>query len=142
MNSGSATFTFLDHTADLGIMVRGPDLRSLFENAAHSMMQIMIQDRPAGKSRALKLSVTGEDHADLMVRWLGEILYLFQGEGEIVTLAEIISITQSHICAVVETVPFDPKQREVLVEIKAVTYHRIEVVCENGGWKATIVFDL
>ena len=142
MDSSSTTFTFLDHTADLGIMVTGSDLRDLFEKAAHSMMQIMIEKRPAGKTSSLQLSVSGEDYADLMVRWLGEILYFFQGEGKVVTCTEIIFITQSHINATLQTVPFNPKQHEVLAEIKAVTYHRIEVVCENGRWKATIIFDL
>jgi len=106
------------------------------------MMQIMIEERPAGKTSSLQLSVNGEDYADLMVRWLGEILYLFQGEGKVVTCTKISSITQSHINSTLQTVPFNPKQHEVLAEIKAVTYHRIEVVCENGRWKAIIIFDL
>jgi len=142
MNLHSAAFTFLDHTADLGIMVTGLDLRDLFEKAAHSMMQIMIEGQPTGKTSSLQLSVSGEDYADLMVRWLGEILYLFQGEDKIVICTEISSITKSHINATLQTVPFNPKQHEVLAEIKAVTYHLIEVVCENGCWKATIIFDL
>ena len=142
MDSNSATFTLLDHTADLGIMVTGSNLSDLFEKAAHSMMQIMIQERPAGKTRSLQLSVSGQDHADLMVRWLGEILYLFQGEDKIITSAEISSISKSRINATLQTVPFNPKQHEVLAEIKAVTYHRIEVICEKGCWKATIIFDL
>lgn len=141
-STSSTTFTFLDHTADLGIMVTGLDLRNLFEKAVHSMMQIMIEERPAGKTSSLQLSVSGEDYADLMVRWLGEILYLLQGEGKVVTCTEISSITQTHINATLQTVPFNPKQHEVLTEIKAVTYHRIEVVSENDRWKATIIFDL
>jgi SHS2 domain-containing protein len=132
----------MDHTADLGIMVTGSDLRDLFEKAAHSMMQIMIEERPTGKTRSHQLSVSGEDYADIMVRWLGEILYLFQGEGRVATCIEISSITRSHINSTLQTVPFNPKQHEVLAEIKAVTYHQIEVVCENGHWKATIIFDL
>jgi len=142
MDSRSTLFTFVDHTADLGITVTGLDPKDLFEKAAHSMMRIMIEERPSGKTSSLQLSVSGEDYADLMVRWLGEILYLFQGEGKVVTCIEICSITQSHINATLQTVPFNPKQHEVSAEIKAVTYHRIEVVCENGRWKATIIFDL
>ena len=142
MDSSNTTFILLEHTADLGIMVTGSDLRDLFENAAHSMMQIMIEGRPAGKTGSLQLSVSGEDHEDLMVRWLGEILYLFQGEGTLVTCTEINSITQTHIHATLQAVPYNPEQHEILTEIKAVTYHRIQVVPENGRWKATIIFDL
>jgi SHS2 domain-containing protein len=40
------------------------------------------------------------------------------------------------------TVPFNPTLHEVVTEIKAVTYHRIEVVREKDGWQATVIFDL
>jgi SHS2 domain-containing protein len=142
MDSSSTIFTLLDHTADLGIMVTGSDLRDLFEKAAHSMMEIMIEGQLAGKTSSLQLSVGGSDYADLLVRWLSEILYLFQGEGKVVTCTEINTITQTNIDATLQTVSFSPEQHEVLTEIKAVTYHRIEVACENGRWKATIIFDL
>ena len=38
-------FTILDHTADLGMCVRAPDLKTLFEDAAIAMMMIMIEKR-------------------------------------------------------------------------------------------------
>jgi len=41
MDSKKPDFTLFDHTADLGIIVRGRNLRTLFEVAARSMMYIM-----------------------------------------------------------------------------------------------------
>ena len=142
MNSNSEPFTFLDHTADLGIMVTGSDLRDLFEKAAKSMIQIMLREIPAVKTSPLQLSVSGEDHADLMVRWLGEILYLFEGEGKVVVRTEIGSITKFHLDATLQVASFNPDQYEVSVEIKAVTYHQIEVAREKGLWHARVIFDL
>jgi len=142
MGSTDTTFTLLDHTADLGIVVTGADLRDLFEKAALSMMKIMIRKGPAGETASIRFSVSGEDYADLMVRWLGEILYLFEGEGLVMTHAKIDSISGFHIEATLKTVPFNPEEDEVLTEIKAVTYHRIQVVEKNGGWKTTVIFDL
>ncbi|MBC8418449.1 MAG: archease [Desulfobacterales bacterium] len=143
MNSNNtALFTFLDHTADLGITVTGSSLRDLFEKAAQSMMQIMIKGTPGGKTTPLHLSVSGKDHADLMVRWLGEILYLFEGESKVVCCTEIDSVTKSHLKATLQIAPFNPKKHEVLAEIKAVTYHQIEVIRRRGHWQARIIFDL
>lgn len=142
MDSHEPYFTLLDHTADLGIIVRGTDLTNLFEGAAQSMMQIMVRAKPAKKSKALKLTVSGEDLPDLMVRWLGEILYLLEGENEVVTAIHIDSISSSHLDAVLETVPFDLDLHEMLCEIKAVTYHQIEVAQKNNHWEARIIFDL
>jgi SHS2 domain-containing protein len=142
MDSHKPNFTLLDHTADLGIIVSGKDLTNLFEGAAQSMIQIMVRAKPAKKTKALKLTVSGEDLADLMVRWLGEILYLFEGENEVVTAVHIDSISPSHLDASLETVPFDLDLHEMLCEIKAVTYHQIEVAEKNNHWEARIIFDL
>jgi SHS2 domain-containing protein len=38
--------------------------------------------------------------------------------------------------------PFQEGVHVIKTEVKAVTYHRIEVRKENGGWRAQIIFDL
>jgi len=142
MTSNRAHFTLLDHTADMGIKVTGPTFGGLFENAAQSLMQVMIKERPAAKTSILRLSVRGEDLSDLMVRWLGEILYLFEGDSKVVMDIDIDSITETRLEATLHVAPFNPKQHEVVTEIKAVTYHQIEVARKGHGWQATVIFDL
>ena len=142
MDSKKPNFTILDHTADLGIKVTGRDLRTLFEVAAKSMMYIMVKGKPADTTKTFNLSVEGLDLADLMVRWLGEILYLFEGEHELVTGVEITSVSHSHLDATLETVFFDTNLHEILCEIKAVTFHQIEVVKKDDHWETRIIFDL
>jgi len=142
IDSKKPDFTLLDHTADLGIIVRGRNLKTLFEVAARSMMYIMVKGKPADTTRTFNLSVEGYDLADLMVRWLGEILYLFEGEHELVTGVEITSVSQSHLDATLETVSFDTNLHEILCEIKAVTFHQIEVVKKDDHWETRIIFDL
>ena len=142
MDADKPEFIILDHTADLGIMVHGTDIKNLFERAALAMIQIMVMSRPAGKTKSIKLSLDGQDLAELMVRWLGEILYLFEGEKELVTGIGIDSISPSHLDATLESVSFDPDLHEILREIKAVTYHQIEVAKKDACWEARIFFDL
>jgi SHS2 domain-containing protein len=77
-----------------------------------------------------------------MVRWLGEILYLFEGEHELVTGVEITSVSHSRLDATLETVFFDTNLHEILCEIKAVTFHQIEVVQKDDQWETRIIFDL
>ena len=142
MDSNKPDFTIVDHTADLGIIVRGRDLKTLFETAAKSMMYIMVKTKPVEKTEVIKLSVEGYDLADLMVRWLGEILYLFEGEHELVTGVEITNISHSHLDAILETVSFDTNLHEILCEIKAITFHQIEVVKKDEHWETKVIFDL
>ncbi|MBW1774450.1 MAG: archease, partial [Deltaproteobacteria bacterium] len=80
--------------------------------------------------------------ADLMVRWLGEILYLFEGEREILSDLDIDSISPTRLDVTLKTVPFNPDIHEILCEIKAVTYHQIQVAQKGDQWRARIFFDL
>ncbi|MCP4665930.1 MAG: archease [Deltaproteobacteria bacterium] len=142
MDSDKPHFSLLDHTADLGMQVHGPDLVTLFEEAARSIICIMIGAPRVGKTDTMKLHVDAQDLPDLMVRWLGEILYLLQGEKKVVTHVKIDSLSPVHLVATLKTVPFDPNRHEIIREIKAVTYHQIDVAQKNDQWEARVIFDL
>ena len=136
------TFEIIDHTADLGIVVAGTTLKELFQNASNAMMQIMLKQGPEETGEPINISVQGADLPDLMVRWLGEILYIFQGENRLVTQTKISEITPNHLDAQIKTIPFSSTKHEILTEIKAVTYHQIEVIRKGRLWNARIIFDL
>lgn len=142
MTTKRVHYTVLDHTADMGIRVTGRTLEDLFQNAGQSLMQILINKRPAGETSVVRLSIEGEDLSDLMVRWLGEILYLFQGEGRVVMDIHVDAVTPTRIDAGLHTLPFDQTRHEVVTEIKAVTYHQIDVARKRGRWQATVIFDV
>jgi len=142
MTITTPNYTLLDHTADLGITIRGANLIDLFESAGNALIHVMLGDNPRGKTRSMKISVSGDDLADLMVRWLGEILYFFEGDDLVVTSINIDSLTSSQLEATLETVPYDPEIHEILNEIKAVTYHQIEVTNKGDIWEARVIFDL
>lgn len=135
-------YTLLDHTADLGIKVRGTDLKGLFETAAAVLIHLMVKGQSLSTPTSMKISLSGEDLADLMVRWLGEVLYLFEGENLVVTSTHMDALSSSHLEATLEAVPFEPEIHEILSEIKAVTYHQIEVTEKGHGWEARVIFDM
>jgi SHS2 domain-containing protein len=142
MDNDKLDFSVLDHTADLRIRIRGKDLRDLFEKAAKSMTHVMVKGVSSENADTLELSVQGTDLSDLMVRWLGEILYLFEGEHQVVTAVKINAISPTYLDATLKTVPFDLNLYEVLCEVKAVTYHQIEVVQEDDRWETRVTLDL
>lgn len=134
-------YALLDHTADMGINVRGEDLKGLFEAAAKALMHLMIRGNSLAKTSDMNITVSGQDLPDLLVRWLGEILYLFEGEGLVVTYIHIDFLSVSRLDASLKTVPFDPTVHEILSEIKAVTYHQAQVIEKRSFWEAQVIFD-
>ncbi len=134
-------FTFLDHTADMGIIVRHKDLKGLFEVAAAAMMYIMVRPKRSVETNQKDLFISGEDLPDLMIRWLGEILYLFDADREVVTDARILNLSERGLEARISCSPLDPADFEVLCEIKAVTYHQPHVGKKDHHWEARVIFD-
>jgi SHS2 domain-containing protein len=135
-------YLLLDHTADMGMEITGSDPVDLFTKAGRALIHIMLGDIHSKSSATMKISLTGDDLSDLMVRWLTEILYQFEGERLITTDITIDHMSSATLKASLAIIPFDPSQNEVLREIKAVTYHQIEVTRQDGIWKARVIFDL
>ena len=135
-------YTILDHTADLGVSITGSGLIDLFENAGRTLLHLMFRVRPDKKADLVQISISGNDLADLMNKWLSEILYLYAGENLVVTGTNIDSLSPISLIATLKTSPFNPKFHKIIREIKAVTYHQIAVTNENDIWTARVIFDL
>jgi len=142
MGSNSFTYQIIDHTADLGIIVKGTDEKNLFIRAAQAMTDLMVKGDISKKIIIKDVLVEGEDFPDLMVRWLGEILYLFDGENLILNSIKIKSISPTKLKSTLTLSSFDPEHHQVKREIKAVTYHQISVDKVNDGWQARVIFDI
>ena len=142
-NKESMTYRLIDHTADFGIHVVGSDLKALFENAADAMFDLIVDRRKALGAQNREIEIGGEDWPDLMVNWLRELLYLWNGNGLIVKRTDIVSISEYNISAIAKVDPYDPSLHDINEEIKAVTYHQISVRPKGDqGWESTIIFDV
>lgn len=126
----------------MGMLVSSSDLQGLYEKAAAAMMDIIFEKPPSGNGRKINVSLEGSDLTDLLIRWLGEILYLFQGERLIATGVKVDKLSSTMLQATVTVVAFDPFIHEIRHEIKAVTYHQSLVSSDVEGWQARVIFDL
>ena len=135
-------YQIIDHTADLGIIVKGADLKDLFIRAAYAMMDLMVEGDIGEKGVRRELAIQGDDLPDLMVRWLGEVLYLFEAENLLVAKIEITSLSERRLESALTLVHFRRGHHQITREIKAVTYHQISVERKDGGWEARVIFDI
>ncbi len=135
-------YKIIDHTADFGVQVFGKDRLELFNNAAFALFDL-ITDVSSIKSRKEKsVVVDGKDWPDLMVNWLRELLYLWSGEELLVGAVRIQKIEPHEIIADLFCEPYDPSRHPIKIEIKAVTYHQIEVAQTSHGWEARFIVDV
>ena len=106
------------------------------------MTDLMVEGDISKETVIKDVVIEGEDFPDLMVRWLGEILYLFDGENLIVNSITIKSISPTKLKSTLTLTSFETEHHQVKREIKAVTYHQISVDKVNDGWQARIIFDI
>lgn len=130
-------YTLIDHTADLGMRVSAPTVIALFEEAALALVDIMGGRSSLGTTR-LTVEVQGIDRVDLLVRWLQEILYLVEVRGLRIRGFEILDLTDTELRARAEgAYTGEPLEAEV----KAVTYHNLQIREIDNAWAATIILD-
>lgn len=89
-----------------------------------------------------RIELNGECLERLLVDWLGELLYLHEVDHLLFKEFRIESVGEQGLKAVAKGEPFREGFHSIKTEIKAVTYHQIQVKQEDGGWRARVIFDL
>jgi SHS2 domain-containing protein len=135
-------FEILDHTADIGLIVHGENLKALFENAGEAFFHLITDLRKVRRRIERRINIGGESLDRLMVDWLSELLYLHDVESLLFKRFKVESVGEDGLKAIVKGEPFQEGVHVIKTEVKAVTYHRIEVRQEKGRWRAQIIFDL
>lgn len=132
----------IDHTADLGIRVFGADAKDLFANAAFALFDLITDIDALKGLNEYKVHITGDDWPDTMVNWLRELLYLWTCKEMLVKATAIFYLTEHEVTARVNFDLFDPDLHKIKNEIKAVTYHQLQVESTPLGWESKIIFDV
>jgi SHS2 domain-containing protein len=136
------TYRRMDPTADCGIQVFGKDLKALFENAGLALFDLIADISLVKSGFEYPIQVSGSDWQDLMVNWLRELLYFWTGKDLLVKEIEVTEILEFQLSARIRVDTFNAAQHRLNHEIKAVTYHRIQVTPSPTGWEATVIFDV
>ena len=135
-------YRLIDHTADFGVQVFGADAKELFSNAALAMFDLITEVESLKELNSMDISISGEDWPDLMINWLRELLFLWNGKELLVKKADITTLSENNLSAKVYFDPYDPDRHVINIEVKAVTYHQIQVTSGSSGWEARVIFDV
>lgn len=137
----------LDHTADVGLVIDGPDLPALFTRAALGM-EWLLGENPAtvtraGRARArageVDMTLYAPELPVLLADWLRELLFLRQVRWRRFESARFQGLSGTALLARVRLVPAGEPVRE----IKGVTYHGLEAGrAPGGGWRARVIMDV
>ncbi len=131
-------YELIPHTADLRILVHGKSLKELFENALHGMFEAKGA-RPTNqicKNRPIRAD--GPTTEDLLVDFLSDALAMSDTNNEVYERIEWKSFSETEAQAVLS----GRKVSRFDLDIKAVTYHDLEITEDKDGFHVDIVFDI
>ncbi|NVL90472.1 MAG: archease [Desulfobacterales bacterium] len=138
----SKKYEFIEHTADLGFKAYGAGLEELFAHAAEALFETLVSLESIKEREERSIEVEADALDDLMVSWLGELLYLYDTEGLLFKGFQVKQIENNRLEANVRGEILDLARHEIKTEIKAVTYHQLYVKKIGGTWEARVIFDI
>ena len=135
-------YELIDHTADVGIKAYGKTLAEAFENAAKAMFNIITDSSEIESVGQYNIVLEAPDLNQLLVDWLSELLFLNTARNQVFGFFKIqLDEKNKKLTATVFGEKFDLSKHKIGSEIKAVTYHMLEVK-DKKPYHVQVLFDI
>src|SRR5688572_31881301 len=128
--------------SELAVRITGGSQADLFANSAFALFDVMAHVDKVEIKERLTLEVEGADRDDLMVNWMRELLYLYQGSGYLLKEFHIQEAKDTSVKAEVFGEKIDPDRHEIKKEILAVAYHQSRMQKTGDQWTAQVIFEI
>jgi len=135
-------FDVVEHTADIGVVAYGADMREAFANAAYGMFSLMADLKQVGEETSRYIEAEAGDRESLVVSWLNELLYMFDVERIIFKRFDILELTNTRLKADAYGEKADASRHDLRGGVKAATYHMLKVSKDRGRWSVRVIFDV
>ena len=133
----NAGYREIEHTADWELHVWAPDLASLLKNAAQGMYVLSDTELAVAPHMMRTFEIPYLDRESLVVDFLSELLYFGEDEGLAFDRYRFVCEGSS-----LKVEAYGAPIQKQAKEIKAVTYHRMQVRETEVGLEVNIVFDV
>ncbi|MCC6224336.1 MAG: archease [Thermoleophilia bacterium] len=131
-----------EHQADVGLVVHAPDGASLFVEAGLALLSLLCDPDAVRERASYDIAVSAPDEEELLVAWLNELLFLFEGRGVVWRRIELRTWSPTALRATLHGEPVDPGRHAIAGGVKAATYHGLAVVSDPSGWQARVILDV
>lgn len=139
------TYNFIDHTADIALEIKGNSIEELFMAAAFGWKEA-VSDSKVSSKEELSFALEEDSLEELLVRFLDELNFLFETKKLLMAEVEEIVIKKDENLFKLHSKIFgevpDESKHQLKAEIKAVTFHQMDIRQEGMDFRTRIVFDI
>jgi SHS2 domain-containing protein len=130
---------------DAVIEASGTTLEEAFENAAKGLGDTMIDLKTVRPEKEIRIHAKGHDLYSLLFNWLDKVMLLLVADG--IALSQFSVKIHQHnngysLEGTTKGEPLDLDRHHYKVEIKAVTYHEMEIKEGKGMITVRFLLDL
>ena len=137
LDEPSGGFCEREHIADWELEAWATDLSGLLEQAARGMYTLSGTRLAEYPRIDRSVEITASDAESLLVKFLQELLYFGEKDGVGFDRFSIM-VSELHLQATLEGAAISSQDKE----IKAVTYHKLQIRQTSNGLIVNIVFDV
>jgi SHS2 domain-containing protein len=135
-------FELLDiATADMAFAAYGKTLGEMFENAGLALSSIMFELDNVEPKTEEEIVVSADEDVVLLQKFLHELLFIFDTEHLIFSGFKV-ETDGKQLTAKCRGEKYDASRHKFNIDVKAVTYHKMEIKKDGELWKCTVVVDV
>jgi SHS2 domain-containing protein len=142
----SVGYRILPHTTDAYIEAYGATLEEAFAQAGLALFNTMCNADSIEKSTSENIQVKAENEQTLLYNWLENLLLKFELESKVYSDFNVIRINHRGgglvLDALISGEVYDKNKHGAKVEVKAVTFHRMEIIRDSSGVLLRFILDL
>lgn len=147
---GHMRYKFIEDsaTADVAFEAEGKTLEELMEACALATTNVMVRSLDSIEPHvSLEIKVSSDSEEGLLYKFLEEIIFLKDAKqlifGKFEVKVSSVLGRKFELRARVTGEKIDIKKHDLIVDVKAVTYHEFEVEkTREGGWRAHVILDI
>lgn len=136
-------YELINHTADISIKFFGDTIQKLFTNSAISLSEIIFNQKQKGNKKnhtKMQLNFSANEITVLYIDFLREILFQINQNYRYFYKFKITKFSEQKLS--IDCYFQTLNCNNITSEIKAVTYHNIEIKKAKNIYYATVIFDI
>ncbi|MBQ2666176.1 archease [Methanobrevibacter sp.] len=126
------SYEYFEATADVGIRAYGKNLNEAFENAGLAIFNIISDTSTIDALNEIEFEITSEDEVSLLYDYLEELLFYHETEFMLFSEFHVEVDDNLHLNAKIKGEEIDWEKHERKNEIKAITFHKMDVKKTDG----------
>lgn len=138
-------YKFIEHPADIAVMLTAESLEKLFETGAEAWKAAALENSSTEIPFEFQIQTESNTIEELLVEFLSELNFMLFSKKLVYSKIKSLVIEESNtfkIKAALYFEDFNPFWHQVKAEIKAITYHQMKIEKVDGIYSTRLVLDI